>query len=258
MRRRLKIILHNHDVINSIFGAVQIAERDDWLCLDRFSEKQRERLNGDERLGKRALSSSGMMLDFWTDSTTLAFDYQTFIASNKMFFYFDIYVNGELLFHEGKEEVYREEGHLSVCLKEGKKRVTVYFPCLFGKPNHIKTTASYLHNGADGSGSAIFDYKSFPAVLSYSKVGQSLAPCEIVGDKGSIIIERIGLYMGAYLVLNGKKISLSDEEPKDVLMSYEASAFADFIKGKSLERYEENSKLCEEVHECMDMIKVGM
>lgn len=126
------MILHNRDITGSIFGAVQIVERDGWLCLDRFSEKQRERLNGDERLGRRSLSSSGMMLDFWTDSTTLNFDYQTFIASSRRFFYFDIYVNGELLFHEGKEDVSREEGHLSVSLKEGKKRITVYFPCLFG------------------------------------------------------------------------------------------------------------------------------
>ena len=132
MRRRLKIILHNHDIKNSIFGAVQIIEQDGWLCLDRFSKRQRERLNDNERLGKRALSSSGIMLDFWTDSTTLAFDYQTFIASNKMFFYFDIYVNGQLLFHEGKEETYKDEGRVSVSLEEGKKRITVYFPCLFG------------------------------------------------------------------------------------------------------------------------------
>ena len=38
-------------------------------------------------------------------------------------------------------------------------------------------------------------------------------------------------------------------------MSYEASAFADFLKGKSLELYEESSKLCEKVHACMDEIK---
>jgi len=128
----------------------------------------------------------------------------------------------------------------------------------FGEPKNIKATANYLYNGADGSGSAIFDYKSFSTVLSYSKVGQSVVPCEVIGDKGSVIIERIGLYMEVYLVLNGKRIPLSDEEPKDVLMSYEASAFADFIKGKSLERYEESSKLCEKVHACMDMIKEGM
>lgn len=54
----------------------------------------------------------------------------------------------------------------------------------------------------------IFEYDTSPAVLTYSKVGQSMTPCEIVGDKGSIIIERVGLYMGAYLVQNGEKTSL--------------------------------------------------
>ena len=101
---------------------------------------------------------------------------------------------------------------------------------LFGAPKNIKATASYLYNGADGSGSAIFEYETFPAVLTYSKVGQSMAPCEIVGDKGSIIIDRVGLYMGAYMVQNGERTALFDEEPKDVLMSYEAEAFADFVK----------------------------
>ena len=127
---------------------------------------------------------------------------------------------------------------------------------LLGTPKDIKATASYLYNGSDGSGSAIFEYETFPAVLSYSKVGQSMAPCEIVGDKGSIIIDRVGLYMGAYLVQNGEKIALFDEEKKDVLMSYEAEAFADFVQREDLERYEESSALCLAVHKCMDRIKM--
>lgn len=126
---------------------------------------------------------------------------------------------------------------------------------LFGAPKNIKATASYLYNGADGSGSAIFEYETFPAVLTYSKVGQSMAPCEIVGDKGSIIIDRVGLYMGAYMVQNGERTALFDEEPKDVLMSYEAEAFADFVQWKALERYKESSSLCLAVHTCMDGIK---
>ena len=126
---------------------------------------------------------------------------------------------------------------------------------LLGKPKSIKATASYLYNGADGSGSAIFEYETFPAVLTYSKVGQSVAPCEIVGDKGSIVIDRVGLYMGAYLIKNGEKVPLFDEEPKDVLMSYEASSFADFIQGKRLDKYQESSRLCFDVHQCMDRIK---
>ena len=126
---------------------------------------------------------------------------------------------------------------------------------LFGKPKSIKSTASYLQNGADGSGSAIFEYETFPAVLTYSKVGQSMTPCEIVGDKGSIIIDRVGLYMGAYLVQNGEKTSLFEEESKDALMSYEASAFADFIQENSMEQYRESSRLCYDVHCCMDKMK---
>lgn len=126
---------------------------------------------------------------------------------------------------------------------------------LLGKPKSIKAMASYLYNGADGSGSAIFEYETFPAALTYSKVGQSMAPSEIVGDKGSVIIERVGLYMGAYLVQNGEKTALFDEEPKEVLMSYEATAFADFIQGKSMDEYEDSSRLCMDVHQCMDRIK---
>ncbi len=126
---------------------------------------------------------------------------------------------------------------------------------LLGVPKDIKATATYLYNGADGSGGAIFEYETFPAVLSYSKIGQSVTPCEIIGDKGSVVIERVGLYMGAYLIVNGEKRALYIEEKKDVLMSYEASAFADFIQGKMLEQYEESSRLCMGVHMCMDRIK---
>ena len=126
---------------------------------------------------------------------------------------------------------------------------------LFGMPLNIKASASYLKNGADGSGSAIFEYDTFSVMLTYSKVGESVAPSEIVGDKGSIVIERIGLYTGAHLVQNNERISLYDEEVKEKLMSYEATAFAKFIDGEELEEYDANSQLCLAVHSCMDEIK---
>lgn len=126
---------------------------------------------------------------------------------------------------------------------------------LFGVPQDVKANASYLYNGADGSGCAIFEYSAFPAVLTYSKVGQSKVPCEIIGDKGSIVIERVGLYMGAYLVRGDEKIPLYEEETKASLMRDEAVAFANFIEGKSLRKYKESSQLCMNVHLCMDKIK---
>lgn len=132
----------------------------------------------------------------------------------------------------------------------------VYAACdLLGVPENIKASASILENGADGSGVAIFDYGTFTASVSYSKVGQSMAPSEIIGDKGSVIIEKIGLYQGAYLLKDGQKTPLFEETVKDRLMSMEAESFADFIKGENTELYKKASELCLNVHKCMDEIK---
>lgn len=125
----------------------------------------------------------------------------------------------------------------------------------FGKPNKIKASASFLENGADSGGSAIFEYDNFICVLSYGKTGQSLTPSEIVGDKGSVLIEKIGLYAGAFKSQGDSKIPLTRFIEKPVLMSKEATAFADFIKGNNLENYRKNSVLCYNVHTCMDQIK---
>lgn len=126
---------------------------------------------------------------------------------------------------------------------------------LLGMPQKITASASFLENGADSGGAVIFDYGDFTAVLTYSKVGQSTAPSEIIGDRGSVTVDRIGLYSGAYSVSGGTRIRLDGKETKEELMSCEAAAFADFINGKNLSVYEENSRLCFNVHSCMDEIK---
>lgn len=126
---------------------------------------------------------------------------------------------------------------------------------LFGMPNNIKASASFLGNGADGSGVAIFEYDNFSASLTYSKTGQSIAPTEIVGDSGSVIMETAVYYQDAYLVKHGNKTPLFDNVSKETLMGYEAMALCDFIEGKQLNEYELNSKICADVHTCMDKIK---
>ena len=125
----------------------------------------------------------------------------------------------------------------------------------FGMPKAVKASASYLDNGADRSGVAIFDYGSFDAVLTYSKVGQSITPSEITGDRGAVSIDRIGLYSGAYHIMNGAKERLDEDTMKENLMMCEAKAFAEFIMGKDLNTYAKNSELCGKVHMCMDQIK---
>lgn len=126
---------------------------------------------------------------------------------------------------------------------------------LLGMPDSITATANYLRNGCDGSGAALFSYPDFTAVLSYSKTGQSAVGCEIVGDRGSVIIDKIGLYAEARLVKDGTVTPLTEFTPKEELMSMEAAAFADFIEGKDLDKYAAASILCIDVHTCMDEIK---
>lgn len=126
---------------------------------------------------------------------------------------------------------------------------------LFGMPKSIKASANFLKNGADGSGIAIFEYDNFSASLTYSKTGQSIAPTEIVGDEGSVIMETAVYYQDAYLVKNNKKTPLFYNLSKETLMGYEADALYDFINGKRLVEYEENSDITLKVHRCMDQIK---
>lgn len=126
---------------------------------------------------------------------------------------------------------------------------------LFGMPNDIKASANFLKNGADGSGIAIFEYDKFSACLTYSKTGQSVAPTEIVGDSGSVIMETAVYYQDAYLIKDGKKTPLFYNLSKETIMGYEAAAFYDFINGKRLDEYEQNSEITLKVHTCMDKIK---
>lgn len=126
---------------------------------------------------------------------------------------------------------------------------------LFGMPKAVKASASFLQNGADGSGVAIFEYDNFSACLTYSKTGQSVAPTEIVGDSGSVIMETAVYYQDAYLIKDGQKSPLFDEVSKETLMGCEAEALCDFINGKRLDEYNKNSEICLNVHTCMDKIK---
>ena len=125
----------------------------------------------------------------------------------------------------------------------------------FGMPNKVKAAAGFLKNGADSCGSAILEYDDFICLLSYGKIGQGLAPSEIVGDKGSVLIDKIGLYAGAFKAQGESKVPLTEFIEKCELMSKEASAFADFIKGERVEEYQSNSALCYNVHTVMDLIK---
>lgn len=129
---------------------------------------------------------------------------------------------------------------------------------LLGVPKSVGANASYLSNGADSGGVAIFEYDDFNAVLTYAKNGQSRIGSEIVGEDGTLTIKSIGQYSGATLIDRyGNETEISGNLSKEELMSGEATAFADFIvnPAETGGRYGDISKLCLEVHRCMDSVK---
>ncbi len=59
---------------------------------------------------------------------------------------------------------------------------------LFGMPNAIQASATFLPQSIDQTGNALLSYDAFDAFVSYSKVHDSYRPCVIEGEKASIAL----------------------------------------------------------------------
>ena len=118
----------------AIFGSLKTFEEDGVIKMRRFTDKQMEHF--DETLNyinkpKKCRASSGMNIDFYTDSTAVKLDLNCYVASSQAACYVDIYVDGIMKGHFGYNA--KEDGKISAELElgAGKKRVTIWLPCLF-------------------------------------------------------------------------------------------------------------------------------
>lgn len=128
---------------------------------------------------------------------------------------------------------------------------------LLGVPNRITAQKKLLSNGADGEGTAIFDYGDFKANLTYSKTYGGDSKSIITGENGSLCINMISQYTGVELNIGTNKTLIEGSISKAEQMQGEAGRFADYILSfnKNKEDYEKASELCLNVHKCMDQIK---
>lgn len=109
---------------------------------------------------------------------------------------------------------------------------------LFGMPEKISASANFMSSGADGCGTAIFDYPDKQVTLTYSKLGQDRAGSQIFGDEGTIVIPSISKLTDICIYDNsGNKKVLSGDTEKHILMSYEARDFAGYILSGKSEKY---------------------
>ncbi|MCR5041415.1 MAG: Gfo/Idh/MocA family oxidoreductase [Clostridia bacterium] len=108
---------------------------------------------------------------------------------------------------------------------------------LFGKPLSADSKTSFHSCGCDYSGSAIFDYGDFHAVLSWNKFADSPAPSVITGENGWISISSVSQFRGIRLHTKDSDCELySDDVSKVGIMAYEASYMKSMLMLASEER----------------------
>ena len=138
---------------------------------------------------------------------------------------------------------------------------------LFGRPKAISACADFLDNGADCSGEAVFHYPKLNLTLGWSKVGQSHAPSEILGDKGTLTIGSISQLTDIHLYRQERSIQnvadnrvqadtlIFGEADRVYAMRQEAMAFCERVQGIRTQSEEEH-RLMLDVQETIEVIRV--
>lgn len=134
------------------------------------------------------------------------------------------------------------------------------YPALdfFGLPEKITSAAGFLSTGADGYGNSTFSYSDKQIALSYSKTGQSRIGSEILGDKGTIVIDSISKLTGIKIVWNdGTEERVVEDEPKESVMTGEAQSFYHYVadRARHEEEYQYACKLAVQVSETMEIMR---
>ncbi len=127
------MILSKEELFPLVSGVIDITEEHGYYCFHRYHLSQEdfyEDHNPD--FFRKCYATTGVRLDFVTDSLELSFDYELHCASSRHFYYFDVFVDGKPFAHTGEPECTLRRSSLRVDLPAGQKRVTVWFPCLFG------------------------------------------------------------------------------------------------------------------------------
>lgn len=124
--------LNENQVKQIARGWFSAEEKDGEIIFHRFSSAQEDYYlqTSPRDFYKKALATSGVNLDFVTDSSSFGFSYSVDSASSRRFYYFDVYIDGVLKHHLGEEKMWINRGRINVSLPEGKHRVTVWLPCL--------------------------------------------------------------------------------------------------------------------------------
>lgn len=106
------------------------------------------------------------------------------------------------------------------------------YPALgwFGDPDSVYSYCTKLSTDIDGEGGAVLRYPDKTVELCWSKTGESRIGSEIIGDNATLVIPSISKLVNMTLIFkDGRKETVSSEQDKPCLMSYEAADFYNYI-----------------------------
>lgn len=106
---------------------------------------------------------------------------------------------------------------------------------LFGIPKSYTGSNIFLSSGVDGAGNIILNYEDKIASVIHSKITETNIPSEILGEKGSIVINHISTADKVKIILrNGEKEDISCVQEKNQMI-YELKEFISLIKKGEIE-----------------------
>ncbi|MBE6970903.1 MAG: SGNH/GDSL hydrolase family protein [Ruminococcaceae bacterium] len=113
-------------------GALKIEQEADGFHFYRITPTQTAAFTrATESFGPKCLTTSGIRLDFYTDSSHLSLSWHKARTTTRKMLYFDVLVDGDPVINCGTLDCGKQpEGSFSISLPEGSHHLQVFFPTL--------------------------------------------------------------------------------------------------------------------------------
>ena len=125
---------------------------------------------------------------------------------------------------------------------------------LLGKPLATHADSTFLANGFEGEGHASFRYDGVLADVTWSKITDSVAPSYILGEGGSITVDKVSTPAAVTLTLRGGDARSLPVRKEENNMDYELEAFLRLV-GSSAEEYAKYRACSETALEILDAVR---
>ena len=120
---------------------------------------------------------------------------------------------------------------------------------LFGGPKgQLSAKSTVFENGMEGGGEAVLPYEGMNAVISYSKICDSVNPSAIIGENGSVTIDKLSSPSIVRLKKRGGTDEIIYSSNKQNNMNYEIEKFRDLVSKREVKhKYAAISRISMEV-----------